>query len=186
MELSPALGAWLIWSTHELTRHSALMLISTALLAIVPVLVALMMRDRIAVLCTGLLSLGVFWLSTGDEINWTALSVFEATAALGLALAAIGRGRADRVLHDHKLQELNGLKARVKVLEACEQRRVMQSLNRPLTTAEPTELMTASEGNHASESEFPVVPKMMPDEAGGDQGARSVSRTKGAPGVRSG
>jgi membrane protein implicated in regulation of membrane protease activity len=93
--------------------------------AIVPLLVALMARDRMAILVTGLFALMVILLCTTVEMNWSLLATFEAAAAFPLALVAIIRQRRSRSVHD---QELNELSERLKVLEAWEQRRIMASL----------------------------------------------------------
>src|SRR5215211_6681870 len=66
------------------------------------------------------------------------LATFEATVALLLAFAAIRRQRRSQARYN---KEITRLTARLSALEACEQRRMMQSLNRPRpgsdTTAPP-------------------------------------------------
>src|SRR5215208_7185977 len=67
--------------------------------------------------------------STDHLVLLTLLATFEATAALLLAFAAVTRRRRRR--RELRDEEVSELKARLSVLEACEQRRTMQSLNRP-------------------------------------------------------
>ena len=77
--------------------------------------------------------------STDHLVLLTLFAIFEATAALLLAFAAVTRRRRRR--RELRDEEVSELKARLSVLEACEQRRTMQSLNRPPrslnTTAPP-------------------------------------------------
>jgi hypothetical protein len=63
------------------------------------------------------------------------LATFEATAALLLAFATIRRLRRS---HTRYNKEISKLTARVSALEACEHRRMMQSLNRPRPTSDTT------------------------------------------------
>jgi hypothetical protein len=79
------------------------------------------------------------------------LATLEATAALLLALAAIRRQRRSQARYN---KEITRLTARLSALETCEQRRMMQSLNRPRpgldTTApplQPEELHNGARGD---------------------------------------
>src|SRR5215216_86222 len=159
MDNSASLDAWLAWFNYNQLLHSHVMLAYIGLMAVVPVLIALIMRDRIAVLWTGLFSLGIVSLGATKEINWTILATFEATAAFCLAFAAVIRQQRYGLAREEELQELRGLNTRLNILEACEQRRVMQSLNRPFNTRDMTGLMAASEESHTSGTQFPIAPE---------------------------
>jgi cell division protein FtsW (lipid II flippase) len=84
------------------------------LVAIVPLLIAMMMRDGTATLVTALLALGAILLCATQESDWTLFAIFQATAAFLLAFAAIIRQRRSRAFRD---QELHTLKRRLNVVE---------------------------------------------------------------------
>ena len=90
-----------------------------------------------------LFALSVISLCATQEINWTLLAIFEATAAFFLAYAAIIRQRRSRALRD---EELNVLKGRLSVIEARERLRCMKSLHdEPRNMIDSTGLLTLAE-----------------------------------------
>ena len=91
-----------------------------------------------------------------QEINWTLFALFQATAAFLLAFAAIIRQRRSRAFRDEELHtlkwRLNVVERRLNVVEACERRRVMESLHdAPRNLIDTNGLVTPAE-------EAPVAP----------------------------
>ena len=106
-----------------------------------------------------LFGLGAISLCATQEINWTLFATFEATAAFLLAFTAVVRQRRSRALRD---EELRALKGRLNVLEACERRRIMQSLrSAPRNVFDTTGLLAVAEDVPDFETKFPIAPKTM-------------------------
>jgi len=163
MDISTLLESLPTWFTDQPVLYSNVGLAYIALTAIVPLLIAVMMRDLLAFLWAALFALGAISLYATQQMNWTLLNTLAATAAFFLAFGAVVQQRLIRKLHDQeRAQELSELKARLNVLEACEQRRIMRSLNRlPLNTADMNELMPPSEEAKDPGANFPIAPKIM-------------------------
>ena len=126
MDILAVFNSLLTWFAGQLALLSNPLSASLGLVATVPLLIAIMERDRTATLVTALFALGTISLCAAQEINWTLLAIFEATAAFLLAFAAVIRQRRSRAFHDEELHALNG---RISVLETCERRRLMMSLH---------------------------------------------------------
>ena len=76
----------------------------------------------------------LLWM-TEHSVFLLVIATFEGTAALLLAFAAVSRQRRS---HARYRKEITRLTARLSALETCEQRRVMQSLNRPRPSLDTT------------------------------------------------
>jgi signal transduction histidine kinase len=156
MDISTIVNPWLSWFADQLALLSNLPPAYIMLAAVVPLLIALMSRDLLATLWTALFSLGAISLCAAQEISWTLLATFEATAGLLLASTAV-IWRRQRRAHRDELRavrdELCGLKERLIALEACERLRISRSLHRPLDT---TAMLLRGE---AAETKFPIAPK---------------------------
>ena len=149
MDIPTVFNSLLTWFADQVALFSNPLSATIGLVAIVPLLIAMMMRDGKATLVTALFALGAISLCATQEINWTLFAIFEATAAFLLAFAAIIRQRRNRALRD---EELHTLKRRFSVVEACERRRVMESLHdAPRNLIDTNGLVTPAE-------EAPVAP----------------------------
>jgi hypothetical protein len=154
MDISTVFNFLLTWFADQLAWFSNPLSASIGLMAIVPLLIAMMLRDRTATLVTALFALGAIWLCATQEIDWTLLAIFEATAAFFLAFAAIIRQRRSRALRD---EELHALKWRISVIEACERRRFMKSVNdAPQNPLDTTGLLTPAEDAPIPKSGLPL------------------------------
>jgi membrane protein implicated in regulation of membrane protease activity len=138
MDISTIVNPWLSWIADQLALLSNLPPAYIMLAALVPLLIALTLRDLLATLWTALFALGAISLCAAQEINWTLLATFEATFGLVLAATAV-IWRRQRRAHRDELRavrdELSGLQERLNALEACERLRNSRSLHRPLDTA---------------------------------------------------
>ena len=156
MDISTIVNPWLAWFTDQLALLSNLPPAYIILAAVVPLLIALMSRDLVATLWTSLFALGAISLCATQEINWTLLATFEATAGFLVAATAVIRRRQSRAQRDELRvlrDELSGLKERLNALEACERRRISKSLHSPLDT---TALLVPGED---AETKIPIAPK---------------------------
>ena len=149
MDIPTVFNSLLTWFADQVALFSNPLSATIGLVAIVPLLIAMMMRDGKATLVTALFALGAISLCATQEINWTLLAIFEATTALLLAFVATIRQRRSRAFHDEELHALNG---RISVLETCERRRLMMSLHdAPRNLIDTNGLVTPAE-------EAPVAP----------------------------
>ena len=160
MDLSTIFDQWLTWFADQLALLSNLPAAYIGLAAVVPLLIALMLRDLLATLSTALFALGVISLCATQDVNWAHLAIFEATAGLLLASAAVVRRRQSRALRA-ELQsirdELSGFNERLNALEVCERRRIMESLH-SRNRMDTTGLLTpAAEARH-SETKIRIAP----------------------------
>ena len=156
MDISTIVNPWLSWFADQLALLSNLPPAYIMLAAVVPLLIALMSRDLVATLWTTLFALGAISLCATQEINWTLLATFEATAGFLLAATAVIRRRQSRAQRDELRvlrDELIGLKERLNALEACERLRISKSLHRPLDTS--ALLMPVED----AETKIPIAPK---------------------------
>jgi len=150
MDILAVFNSLLTWFAGQLALLSNPLSAFLGLVATVPLLIAIMVRERTATPVTALFALGTISLCAAQEINWTLLAIFEATAAFLLAFAAIIRQRRSRAFHDEKLHALKG---RISVLETCERRRLMMSLHdAPCNLIDTTGLLTPAD-------DAPVAPK---------------------------
>ena len=143
MDIPTVFNSLLTWFADQVALFSNPLSATIGLVAIVPLLIAMMMRDGKATLVTALFALGAISLCATQEINWNLFAIFEATAAFLLAFAAIIRQRRSRAFHDEKLHALKG---RISVLETCERRRLMMSLHdAPCNLIDTTGLLTPAD-----------------------------------------
>jgi hypothetical protein len=156
MDISTIVNPWLALFTEQLALLSNIPPAYIMLAAVIPLLIALLMRDLLATLWTALFALGAISLCATQEINWTVLATFEAMAGFLLAATAVIWRRQRRVRRDELRvirDELSELKELLNALVVCEQRRISKSLHSPLdTTALP---QRGVEG----ESRIPIAPK---------------------------
>src|SRR5262245_9924324 len=73
---------------------------------------------------------------TQNLVLFTVVSLCVGAVAIVIAVASLVRARRVRTLGE---KELRGLETRLGRLEACEQRRFMQTLNRPCVSTERQE-----------------------------------------------
>ena len=94
---------------------------------------------------------------TQHPVLLTVVSLCIGTVAIAIAAASLVRLRRARASDEKELREL---KIRLARLEACEQRRFMQTLNRPSVNTERMQEETA-------ETYFPIAPSdvMLPVQA---------------------
>src|SRR5215208_5995423 len=98
MDVSTLLDSLRTWFTDQPGLHSNLGPACIALTAIVPLLIALMMRDLVATVWAALFALGATSLYATQQMNWTLLNTLEATAAFFLAFGAVVQQRRNRKL----------------------------------------------------------------------------------------
>ena len=108
MDISKVFNSLLTWFADQLALLSNPVSASIGLAAIVPLLIAIVVRDRTATLVTALFALGAISVCATQEINWTLLAIFEATTALLLAFVATIRQRRSRAFHDEELHRIEG------------------------------------------------------------------------------
>jgi hypothetical protein len=96
--------------------------------AVVPVLLALLTRNLLAVLWTALLALAAVALCATQAVPWDVLATLAAAAGFLVAFSAIVRGRRDRALR----AELAELQVRLNQLEADDARKFMVALRNPV------------------------------------------------------
>ena len=156
MDISTIVNTWLASFTEQLALLSNIPPAYIMLAAVVPLLIALMSRDLMATLWTTLFALGAISLCATQEINWTLLATFEATAGFLLAATAVIRRRQSRAHRDELRvirDELGELKELLNALVVCEQRRISKSLHSPLDTT--ALLQRGVEGK----TKIPIAPK---------------------------
>jgi hypothetical protein len=100
MDISTVFNSLLTWFDDQIALFSNPLSATIGLVAIVPLLIAMMMRDGTATLVTALFALGAILLCATQEIDWTLFAIFQATAAFLLAFAAIIRQRRSRAFRD--------------------------------------------------------------------------------------
>jgi len=163
LDISTLFDPTLTWLSDRLASLLTLPPIYIGLAATIPLLIALIMRDLLMALVTGLFAVGLILLCATREFSWPLLATFEATAAFWLAFAVTIRQRRSQAPHKQKLSsfgEIDALKERLNVLETCERRRIMESLHSaPRNLMDTTGLLAPAEDALDSKTKFPIAPK---------------------------
>jgi hypothetical protein len=121
--LAPALA----WFADQLASLSGLAPAYIGLAAVTPLLIALLMRDLLAILWTALFALAAISLCATQAAHWTILAAFGAAGGFLLVFSAVVWRRRSRMFRN----DFDGLKARLDRLEAAEERKFMKSLRDP-------------------------------------------------------
>jgi hypothetical protein len=127
MNFPPYLNSTLNWLTGPLAWLTDTPPAYIAAAAVVPIVVALLARNLLAILWTILFALGTISLCATEAGPWAALATFEVTASFLLVFSLIIWARRNRIARD----ELEDLKRRVNQLEAADDRKFMASLRNP-------------------------------------------------------
>jgi hypothetical protein len=143
---SNPLSTWLTESLAFVSSHEAVFI---SIGAVLPLLIALIARDLLTAVWAGLFALGAVSVCAMYRVDYAILTTFAATAALCLALSTAIRERQRR-------EEFRMLRTRISTLEALEQRRMMELLNKPTaTTADRPGLLPTAEHAYDSRTELP-------------------------------
>jgi hypothetical protein len=133
MDISTYVNITLTWFSGQLAWLSEVPPAYIAAAAVVPVLVALMARNLLAVLWTVLLGFGAISLCALEAAPWALLAAFAVAAGILLAFSAMVWGRRNRIIRD----ELDDLTRRLNQLEASRDREFMVALRNPPNSVEP-------------------------------------------------
>lgn len=119
MDVTAALDPWLARVAHQVTWLAELPPAYIALAGLVPLLIALISRQLLAVLWTALFAASTVALCATQDVHWTLLATFGALVSFLLVITLVILNKNNRIARE----ELIGLQKRVDALEANEQRK---------------------------------------------------------------